>query len=35
MARSKLIDKIGETMTRFPMRAAAPVTEDEPEAKPA
>ena len=35
MARSKLIDKIGETMTRFPIKAAPSVTEDEPEAKPA
>lgn len=36
MARSRLIDKIGETMTRFPIKAAPAVPAvEEPEAKPA
>ena len=35
MARSKLIDKIDDTMKRFPIKAASAATEDEPEAKPA
>lgn len=36
MGRSRLIDKIGETMTRFPIKAAAPaVPAAEPEAKQA
>ena len=35
MARSRLIDKIGEGMRRFPVAAPAPVEVLEPEAKPA
>ncbi|MBU1333736.1 MAG: phosphate acyltransferase PlsX [Alphaproteobacteria bacterium] len=35
MAHSRLIDKIDETMKRFPIKAAAVATEAEPEAKPA
>jgi glycerol-3-phosphate acyltransferase PlsX len=35
MARSRLIDKIGETMQRFPVDATPAEPEAEPEAKPA
>lgn len=35
MAHSRLIDKIDETMKRFPIKAEAVATEAEPEAKPA
>ncbi|WP_332686682.1 phosphate acyltransferase PlsX [Devosia sp.] len=35
MAHSRLIDKIDETMKRFPIKAAPVPTEAEPEAKPA
>lgn len=35
MAHSRLIDKIDETMKRFPIKAALVATEAEPEAKPA
>ncbi|RYE52088.1 MAG: phosphate acyltransferase, partial [Hyphomicrobiales bacterium] len=35
MARSKLIDKIGDTMKRFPIKAVETVPDSEPEAKPA
>jgi glycerol-3-phosphate acyltransferase PlsX len=35
MARSRLIDKIGETMQRFPVKAESASPEAEPEAKPA
>ncbi|MET3925765.1 phosphate acyltransferase PlsX [Devosia sp. 2618] len=35
MARSRLIDKIGDTMKRFPIKAAPVAPEAEPEAKPA
>ena len=35
MARSRLIDKIGDTMQRFPMRAAPQAAPAESEAKPA
>ena len=35
MARSRLIDKIGEGMRRFPARAIEPVVTPEPEKKPA
>jgi glycerol-3-phosphate acyltransferase PlsX len=35
MARSRLIDKIGETMKRFPVKAIAADPESEPEARPA
>ena len=35
MARSKLIDKIGDTMKRFPIKAVEPAPDSEPEAKPA
>ncbi len=35
MARSRLIDKIGETMKRFPIKAVQAAPDSEPEAKPA
>jgi phosphate acyltransferase len=35
MARSRLIDKIGDTMQRFPIKVASEAPEAEPEAKPA
>ncbi len=35
MANSRLIDKIGETMKRFPIRAVAPDKDSQTEAKPA
>lgn len=35
MARSRLIDKIGDTMKRFPIKAAAPSAAPEPEANQA
>jgi glycerol-3-phosphate acyltransferase PlsX len=35
MARSRLIDKIGDTMKRFPIKAVAATAESEPEAKQA
>jgi phosphate acyltransferase len=35
MAHSRLIDKIGDTMKRFPVKAVAPLPESQTEAKPA
>lgn len=35
MARSRLIDKIDDTMQRFPIKAVPAASQDEPEAKPA
>lgn len=35
MGHSRLIDKIDETMKRFPIKAITPAPESEPEAKPA
>ena len=35
MARSRLIDKIGDTMQRFPIKVVSETPEAEPEAKPA
>lgn len=35
MAHSRLMDKIAETMTRFPVKAPAAPTEDQTEARPA
>jgi glycerol-3-phosphate acyltransferase PlsX len=35
MGRSRLIDKIDETMKRFPIKAAPVSSDEEPEAKPA
>jgi glycerol-3-phosphate acyltransferase PlsX len=35
MAHSRLIDKIGDTMKRFPIKAVTPLPESQTEAKPA
>lgn len=35
MAHSRLIDKITETMKRFPIKAVTPISESLTEAKPA